>query len=76
MLLSLIVSGLIVGGTVQDSLVAEQGARQVKEGSERNVMLNAEAADTITDNSLLRDYLISGTFIIPFTVNFSVSYKF
>ena len=45
MLLSLIVSGLIVGGTVQDSLVAEQGARQVKEGSERNVMLNAEAAN-------------------------------
>lgn len=35
-----------------------------------------DAADTITDSRLLNDYLIAGTYIIPFTVNFSVSCKF
>lgn len=35
-----------------------------------------DAADTITDSSLLNNYLISGTYLIPFTVNFSVSCRF
>lgn len=35
-----------------------------------------DALDTITDDSLLQNYLTSGTYIRPFTVNASVTYAF
>lgn len=35
-----------------------------------------DALDTITDDSLLQNYLTSGTYIRPFSINASVTYAF
>jgi len=35
-----------------------------------------DVADTITDASLLNDYVMSGSYIRPFTVDFMLTYKF
>lgn len=35
-----------------------------------------DAADTITDTSLLKNYLLAGSYIIPFTATLSVTVKF
>jgi hypothetical protein len=35
-----------------------------------------DVADTITDASLLQDYVMSGSYIRPFTIDFLITYSF
>ena len=35
-----------------------------------------DVADTITDASLLNDYVMAGSYIRPFTIDFMLTYKF